>query len=314
MRLAITGADGFVGRALCKALQEDDAGLSVRLFDKAFRDQPAFPAVELDLCHPDAAALVGVDADCVIHLAALPGAASEQDPLASRRLNLQFSLSLIEELRGKRLVYASSIAVFGNQFPSTELKSADASPASVYGTHKRMVELAFADAVRRENLSGFALRLPGVVARAEPSAAFGSSFLSEMFVNAFAPGTATIPVSPTASSWLCSAKLCAQNLIHAATSNDSSQPAMVMPAVNARIDELIAELSRHGGQASFEYRQNLDLERAFASHPPIDNTHAYSSGFACDRGVSGLVGNVLADLNSIPFTPARHAQVLTAQG
>lgn len=296
MRLGITGADGFVGRALCDALKASDRALSVRLFDLRFKHQPEFPSVEIDLRHPDAASLVAADVDCVIHLAAIPGAAAERNPAGSARLNLQFSLSLIEELRGKRLVYASSIAVFGDTFPPPGELQAEARPASVYGTHKRMVELAFADAIRRGTLSGYALRLPGVVARKEPDAAFGSSFLSEIFRQAFAAGEVTVPVSSSATSWLCSATTCARNLLVAALADDSSETPLVLPAVATEIGRLVAALGDFGGTARYRYVSDPHLERAFASHPPIDNRRAEAAGLVSDGDVAGLVRNVLARL------------------
>ena len=304
MRLAITGADGFIGQAVCEAIKDWDADVSVRLFDKSFAQRPLFPSVELDLCHPDAPSLVAADADCVIHLAAMPGAAAEKNPIGSARLNLHFPLVLIEEMRGKRLVYASSIAVFGDRFPADDPSNAAAEPNSVYGTQKRMVELAHADAVRRGALEGLAVRIPGVVARPEAAGGFGSSFLSEIFYNAFSSAQAEIPVSPSATSWLCSSKVCAHNLIHAAFSGQNLPSPLVMPAISAEIGELVNELGENGATATFNYRRDAELERRFASHPPIDNHAAIEAGFVSDGDLPGLVRNVLDSMEAPERAPS----------
>ena len=78
MRLAITGAGGFIGQAVCEAIKNWDADVSVRLFDKAFAQRPLFPSVELDLCHPDAPSLVAADADCVISCGNARGCCREE--------------------------------------------------------------------------------------------------------------------------------------------------------------------------------------------------------------------------------------------
>lgn len=240
--IAITGADGFIGCHLARQLRQAGFAGDVRLFDRAFGETPQDEAIALDLAAPDAAAHVLQGADCVIHLAAMPGGAAEGDTAGSRAINVDFPLSLIEGMDGRRLILASSIAVLGSAFSASVDDQTIPRAQSVYGTHKRMVELAFADAMRREALAGFCLRLPGIVARPAGATGFGSAFLSEVFHAAREGRHYTVPVSPEATSWLMSANICARNLAHAALCFKSCGQALTLPALHIEIGELVERL------------------------------------------------------------------------
>lgn len=187
MRLAITGAAGFVGRAVVRQLVAQHPEVELLLADCEVAGLEGHDTLAGDLSDPAIiAALTAPRIDAVLHLAALPGGAAEREPATSRAINLDVPLALIEAMRGRRLVIAGSIAVFGDALPDPVDDATVPTPASVYGTHKRMVELALADAVRRGAVSGLALRLPGIVARPAAAGGFGSAFLSDIFHSALA--------------------------------------------------------------------------------------------------------------------------------
>ncbi len=285
-RIAITGADGFVGRHVTRALREAGFTGEMRLFDRQFEVQTNDEGIALDLASGEAAEQVLDGADCVIHLAAMPGAQTECDPAGSRVINCDLSLALMERMEGRRLVLTSSIAVFGGALPDPVTDNTVPQPQSVYGTHKRMSELAFADAVRRDALNGFCLRLPGIVARPMGAVGFGSAFLSEIFHAAREGRPYTVPVGPDATTWLMSAKVCAQNIVHAALTPQSAPSAIMLPCLTVTIGDLTAKLA--GG---YSFAEDAGLRRTFGSYPPVETPLANSYGFRSDGSIEGLIAN-----------------------
>lgn len=295
-RIAITGAGGFIGQAVARALVETGFGGGVTLFDRAFGCAQPFPVVEGDLCDPHMMAEVTQWADCVIHLVALPGAAAAADPDLSESINLHLPRALIAGLAGKRMIYASSVAALGSDLGSEVNDETQPAPNSVYGKHKHLTELAFADGVRSGGLAGLAIRLPGVVARPQASAGFGSAFLSDVFHAARAGVRYTMPVAPDATSWLISASACAANLVQAALSDANEAEAVNMPALTVTIADLLAELAKAHDVSGIDYNEQPSIRQVFGSHPPLTAARGEHLGMRADSDLAALVESVLADV------------------
>lgn len=297
MRLAITGAAGFVGRAVVRQFAAQHPQVELLLADRAVAEFDGHETLAGDLTDPGViAALTAPRVDAVLHLAALPGGAAERDPQASRAINLDVPFALIEAMRGRRLVIAGSIAVFGGVLADPVDDATVPEPGSVYGTHKRMVELAFADAVRRGAVSGFALRLPGIVARPAAAGGFGSAFLSDIFHTARAGTPLCVPVAADATSWLMSVRCCAANLVAAALSERAAPEAVTLPALRVTIGDLVTELARHGDVSGIRFEEIPATRTTFGSYPALHTPRADALGFQHDGSLARLVETVLADL------------------
>jgi nucleoside-diphosphate-sugar epimerase len=289
MNIVVTGAGGFVGRSLVSYLRNSGIGGQVRLVDRKFSGEEPFETLALDLVTEGSVARAIEGAECVIHLAALPGAASEADPAASRRINFELAHELIRDLRGRRLIYASSIAVLGSDFGGPVDDATAPDPDSVYGTHKRMVELAFADAVNAGALSGLALRLPAIVARPRSAEGFGSAFLSDVFHAAWEGAPYTLPVRKGATSWLMSGETCARNLVTAALMDVTDAEAMNLPALRVEMGELVAELASRGDVGGIDFVEQPQVRKAFGSYPPLRARRAQDLGFSSDDDLAALI-------------------------
>ena len=305
--ILLTGAGGFIGRALTQRLLDRHGAGRLTLLDIDLSHAPAEARlIEGDLGDPTVLTqaldpLPGV----VIHLASVPSAASEADPALSRAVNLDNSLALFDRLakaeRPIRLVYASSIAAMGSVFPSAVDDDTPPRPTLTYGAHKLMAETALADWSRRGRLDAIALRLPGIVARPRQAGGFGSGFWSEVFHAYRLREAYAAPVGPDAAAWLMSVRACVDNLMHATelpASGLGATRAFTLPALHVRVGDLLAEIAaRTGAPADLvSYAPNPDIEAQFGRYPPLATPGAEALGFRHDTGLAALVGRVLDDL------------------
>ncbi|MGI4855585.1 MAG: NAD-dependent epimerase/dehydratase family protein [Janthinobacterium lividum] len=321
MNIVITGAHGFVGQALTKRLL---AGAGPR----EWRDLTRLTLVDLDFAAtvsapashvPDArirhvsgsiadpavvkAALEG-PVDVVFHLASIPGGAAEKDYALGRRINLDATLDLLEGLRVQprppRVVFASSVAVYGEQLPARMDEATLPAPALTYGAHKLIAEALVADASRLGWIDGCSLRLPGVVARPPGPSGLMSAFMSELFW-ALRDGRAIeLPVSEHAVAWWISVGRCAENLLHAATLDShalNARRSYAMPVLRLTMAEVVEALARRFGaprRALVSYRPDARIERLFGAYPPFDTPHALAIGLRHDGDADALVEHALA--------------------
>lgn len=305
MRIVITGAGGFVGRELAGRLVAQ--GHRVAGIDSGAGGMPA--GVEPfggDLGDPAvrAAALAG-GCDALIHLATVPGGAAEADPMASRRINIDAMYDLLLEAGaanpGLRVVYASTIAVFGDPLPATVDDATPLSPKMIYGGHKAMMEDAVAMLSNRGLIDGVTVRLPGILARPAGPSGMKSAFMSNLFHALKAGEAFTCPVSAAGTIWAQSVGRCADNFVHALAVDSAALPptrAVTLPALRITMGALADEVARQTGAGTdrVTYAPDAALEAAFAAQPPLATPAAERAGFAHDGDLATLVACALATL------------------
>ena len=305
MNILLTGAGGFVGRELGRLLV--GAGHALVGIDTDAGGIPAgIRAVGGDLADPAVRAeALGTGCDALIHLATVPGGAAEADPSASRRINVDAMYDLLVEASalkpGLRVVYASSIAVFGDPLPAQVDDATPLSPRMIYGGHKAMMEHAVAMFSNRGLIDGVTVRLPGILARPKGPSGMKSAFMSDLF-HALRGGEAfTCPVSAAGSIWAQSVRQCARNFLHALTLDSGLMPptrAVTLPALRISMADLVAEIARQCAVSPdlVRYAPDAALEAAFAAQPPLATPAAERAGFAHDGDLATLVSNALATI------------------
>ncbi len=306
MKVVVTGAGGFVGRLLVQKLLS--AGHQVTGFDTAPGGIPTGArAVAGDIGDPATRAeALAHGCDALVHLATVPGGAAEADPAASRRINIDAMYDLLEEAAARgnrpRVVYASSIAVFGDPLPPEGVDDlTPLSPKMVYGGHKAMMETAVAMLSNRGVIDGVTVRLPGILARPKGPSGMKSAFMSDLFHALKAGQPFTCPVSAKATIWAESVDRCADNLLHALTLDTALLPptrAVTLPALRIAMGDLADEIARQCGASEtlVEYRPDAPLEAAFGAHPPLQTLAAGLAGFAHDGSTASLVTSALKTL------------------
>jgi nucleoside-diphosphate-sugar epimerase len=303
-RILITGAGGFVGQALVRAL----AGTrSIVATDRAGLDDLTMPGVtampgEID----DPALVAALTAEplaAIIHLATIPGGAAEADPALAAKINVAAPMALIDAAaahgNAPRLLFASSIAVFGDPLPPHVDDATPVSPMLRYGAHKAMIEEWIATLTRRGAVRGLSLRLPGIIARRLAPSGMKSAFLSNLFHALKAGEPITLPVSADATCWLLSRRALVAQLVTALDlAEDPDSARLNLPALRIHMGDLVAEVARQTGAdaALATHASDPAIEAAFGAQPPLFTPAADALGLTHDGTLANLVAHALADL------------------
>jgi D-erythronate 2-dehydrogenase len=306
MTIIITGAGGFVGRQLViRLLARGDQVVAMDQLLNALPDHPNLRKVAGDIGAADVRAEAFRDGcTALVHLATVPGGAAEADPAVSRRINIDAMYDLLDAAKAggncPRVVYASSIAVFGDPLPANGVDDATPlAPKMVYGGHKAMMEIAVSMMHHRGEIEGVSVRLPGILARPKGPSGMKSAFMSDLF-HALRAGEAFVcPVSQGATVWAQSVRQCTVNLIHALDMDSAPMPVtrvVTLPAQRVTMGALAAEIASQTGASAdlVTYAPDAALEAGFGAQPPLATPAAKACGFAHDGDLVTLVTNALA--------------------
>ena len=306
MTIIITGAGGFVGRELVRALlQRGDQVVALDNSLDALQDNAALRKVSGDIANATARAEAFRDGcTALVHLATVPGGAAEADPKASRRINIDAMYDVLDAASAQgncpRVVYASSIAVFGDPLPAAGVDDATPlAPKMVYGGHKAMMETAIAMMHHRSEIEGVSVRLPGILARPKGPSGMKSAFMSDLFHALRAGEPFNCPVSKGATIWAQSVSQCARSLVDALYMDASVMPktrVVTLPALRIAMGDLADEIAAQTGSDPdlVDYLPDAGLEAAFGAHPPLATPAAEHAGFAHDGNLATLVSNALS--------------------
>lgn len=268
MHILILGAAGMVGRKLTERLLRDGRLgkhdiTRMTLQDVVAPTKPANASIPItvvasDFADPGAAEpLIAHRPEVIFHLAAIVSGEAEAEFDKGYRINLDGTRHLIDAIRHAgggykpRLVFTSSIAVFGAPFPEKIGDEFFHTPLTSYGTQKSICELLINDYTRKGLLDGISIRLPTICVRPGKPNKAASGFFSNIIREPLAGEEAVLPVSDDVQHWHASPKSAVGFLVHAGTMDlDAMGPRrnLSMPGLAATVGEQIAALGRVAGK------------------------------------------------------------------
>ena len=315
MHILIIGAAGMVGRKLTDRLVRDGriGNTSIdqlSLIDviepekpKGFTAKVATRAA--DLADPGVAQhIVAARPDIIVHLAAIVSGEAEADFDRGYRINLDATRALFEAVRHEglkspykpRLVFTSSIAVFGAPFPDKIGDEFFTTPLTSYGTQKAIGELLLADYSRRGFFDGIGIRLPTICIRPGKPNKAASGFFSNILREPLAGQEAVLPVEDTVRHWHASPRAAVGFLIHAMTMDLSVLGArrnLTLPGLSATVGEQIEALRRVAGEKAVRLiRREPDatIIRIVSGWPQnFDARRAASLGFKAEQTFDEII-------------------------
>lgn len=322
MRVLLTGAAGFLGRALTRALltaenlalpgHGDSAITELILVDRvptAALVSPDSP-IGVRVLTGDLADtgfvdhLASLDSDSIFHLAASLTLDAERDMESGYLINVESLRRLVESsTKPAKFVFASSIAVFGGDLPASVDDSLRSEPNTTYGAHKAIAELMVADYSRKGRIDGRALRLPIVLIRdGAPTPAVSDRIaaivreplMGRDVVSPLAPGTRL----PVASAQAVAAALIALHNLPADVLPHGR--VMNLPALTVSVADMVAAVERRrSGAAVGRIRFDVDseLQHIVDSWPKeFTSANAVRLGLCADANFESIVESYLAGL------------------
>lgn len=314
MNILITGAAGFLGHRLARSLAAKSrltgsnnqplAIDEIRLLDAVPIppiDDPRVRIITGDLASP-AVVEPAIDADtvAVFHLAAVVSGGAEADFELGMRVNLDGTRLLLDICRRRgtrpRVVFASSVAVYGGDLPEVVTDDTRLAPQSSYGTQKAIGELLVNDYSRRGFIDGRALRLPTISVRpGRPNSAL-SSFASGIVREPLNGEEAVCPVSPDMVLWLLSPEAVNEAFIHAHNLDGAAlgtNRSIILPGLAVPVSEMVAALERVAGAdvaARVKWERSPEVERVANTWPGrLDDSRARGLGFRADTCFDDII-------------------------
>ncbi|HEX2655976.1 MAG TPA: D-erythronate dehydrogenase [Xanthobacteraceae bacterium] len=319
MHILVIGAAGMIGRKLTECLVGDGGlnGKAITRLSLADIVMPQAPqgfsgkvdTVASDLSLPgEAEKAIAQRPDVIFHLAAIVSGEAEADFDKGYRINLDGTHALLEAVRKTgdgykpKLIFTSSIAVFGAPFPPSIPDEFHLTPLTSYGTQKAICELLLADYVRRGMLEGVGIRLPTICVRPGKPNKAASGFFSGIIREPLAGQEAVLPVSETVVHTHATPKAAVGFLIHAAgLSRDQLGPRvnLSMPGVSCSVAEQIASLRRIAGdKVAARIRREPDptIMKIVEGWPQkIEARRALSLGFRAETSFDDIVRTHIDD-------------------
>ena len=314
MHVLVIGASGFIGTKLTNRLAADGAIGDTPITHVTLADviPPTMPledvpfgidTIKFDITDPASIAeVLSGKPDYIFHLAAVVSGDAEKNFELGYAVNVEGTKLLLEAIRADanytpRLVFTSSLAVFGPPLPAVIPDSQACTPKSSYGTQKAMCELLVEDYTRKGFLDGISIRFPTITVRPGAPNKAASSFISGIIREPVANMPAVCPVSLDTRCAVASPKASVGFLIRAATLTadevGDGPRTFNMPSLTVSVKEMIASLERTTGKHATElikHEPDPFIMKIVNSWPQeIEAARAKALGFEPDTSYDTII-------------------------
>jgi nucleoside-diphosphate-sugar epimerase len=312
VRVVITGGCGFLGRRVALRLLERREVDELVLFDNAPSALPLPEDRRLKLVTGDIAdretvrGVVAPGTNSVFHLAAVVSGEAEADTDLGYRVNLDGARAVLEACRAlgtcPRLVFASSLAVYGGALPPAVGDDTALTPETCYGTQKAIGELLVNDYSRKGFVDGRAVRLPTVVVRPGRPNRAASTFASSIIREPLSGREAICPVSPDTVMALASPRRVVDALLRAhdlPAADFATSRSLQLPGFSVAVGEIVAAVRRVGGEQAYtriRWEPDPLIQRIVSGWPQaLAAPRAAALGFTADNGIDEVVQSFIED-------------------
>ena len=256
----IIGGGGMIGQKLALSYKNSE---TVTLLDMAFPENSNINAKKIVGSVTDAGTLEKILTDLpdtIFYLASVVSGEAEVDFSKGWDVNIHAFWSFLAQIRDKylksngqyrpKIIFTSSIAVFGSPFPKEIPDDFLTAPRTSYGAQKACCELMLNDFIRKGFCEGLAIRLPTICVRPGKPNLAASSFFSGIIREPLNGLKANLPVSTDVRHWHASPRSAVRFLRHAENLNRNSltfNGALNMPGLSCTVEEQIEALRSIAG-------------------------------------------------------------------
>ena len=312
MKVLVLGGAGMVGQKLLHRLADgaDVPNMSELLVHDVVAPKFMPNHVEASNMVGDysqqAETLAAARPDLIFHLASIVSGEAETNFEKGWEINMRGTLRLLEALRHEyeasggayrpKLIFASSIAVFGGPFPDKIGDEFLSAPLTSYGSQKAAIELLVSDYSRKGYIDGMSLRLPTIAVRPGKPNLAASSFFSGIIREPLNGQEAILPVSDSVRHWFASPRSAAGFFVHAAnldTSQLNDRRALNLPGFSCTVAEQIEALRSLAGEnvtALIRPQRDEAIETIVSGWPRnFDPQRARALGFKAEKSFEEII-------------------------
>jgi nucleoside-diphosphate-sugar epimerase len=321
MKILITGGGGMLGQKLIAGLAKVGSlnGKKIESISvvDAYKQSQALDGFDFKITskivditvRKECDAMIAEKPDVIFHLAAIVSGEAESDFEKGYRVNVDGMRNLFEAIRlisndyCPRVVFTSSVAVYGGPYLDVADDNFILQPATSYGVQKAIGELLLNDYSRRGFFDGVGLRIPTLCVRPGLPNSAASGVFSNIIREPLMGIEATLTAGKDASMIFTSPRSAVGFLIHAAqmdTSGLGARRSLMMPGIYATLGDEIDALRRVAGEKIVGFiKEEIDpfVQEMLKSwnFPKFDAKRARSLGFTCEDSFDELIKTHIAD-------------------